>query len=293
MKAKRLYIHIDKRQNYPTKRKKPRNEFQMLQDEIEQMKKDGVLENLSQSAYDRLMQNIRGRLNSYLQKQYRKSTSWYSTEFKRHFRKAKKDVTERAFGLKTFRIEDLNPKFSDAYKKALAYSLSLIKTRSEEDMLKLQNRFYNWITLPQVRDKESLHKLTKLPSDKKTKLLLRDQSNKLSGSLDRITAEHFKAICFQWKTRRDNRVAGDPSGKYPNADDNSTTHGNHYARRDKFWYFKDTPKYILDQLNLAKFEGKAEDIPDGLPSEPINCRCWMKTFYRVEDLPSELVKWRD
>lgn len=274
------------------KKRKYRNSYEILQDDLMNLKKEGVLDSLPQSSYEKLMQNVRGKLKSFLLRDLKRKYDFFSSNFKKNFMQAKKEAFSRATGIASYKIDDLNPAFREEYKKALSYSLSLIKTRSEEEMLKLQNRFYNWITLPSVRDKEELYKLTKLPSDKKTKLLLRDQNNKLSANLDIIVAKHYGAICFEWKIRRDNRVAGDPKGLYPKVNAQSKYHGNHYERAGKFWYFSNMPKEIKNQLNLKAFEGSEKDIPDGLPGIPINCRCWMKTYYRLEDLPEKLLKLR-
>ncbi|HDZ5024824.1 TPA: hypothetical protein RTG57_001780 [Campylobacter jejuni] len=192
-------------------------------------------------------------------------------------------------GLSTYKLSDLNLDFKKQYKSQLVYSLNLIKSQNEENLNKLKNRFYDWVNLKTVGDdKVKLQSLTKLPrSDKKIRFILKDQTNKLSASMDGLVADRYNPIAFQWKTRNDNKVVGKPGGKYPGKGVPGI-HGDHWARKDQYYYFEKNENVKF--LNVSKFKGKASDIKDGMPGIPIGCRCYAKFIYTLEDLPKDLVK---
>lgn len=91
-------------------------------------------------------------------------------------------------------------------------------------------------------------------SKRRAELIARDQTSKLTGTLNKVRQEAIGITEYIWRTSKDSRVSGDPSGKYPDADKNSTFHGDHYARDGKRFKWSEPP-------------------PDGHPGEPGFCRC--------------------
>lgn len=202
----------------------------------------------------------------------------------------KSDLKRNSRGLASYRLKDLDPKFKELYQQYSANCLNLITSLNEEEKQKVYNRFYNWLTLESsgVKNKEHLRELTRIRPNKRSRFIMRDQSNKLTSAMDYTVSRAYKAIAFQWKTRYDDRVVGKPGGLYPKG---SSKHGNHYKRRDKFYYYHENlTDAIRSQLNLKAFEGAAEDLHDGLPGMPIGCRCYAIHYYRVKDLPKKLLK---
>lgn len=270
---------------------KKKNKLEKLRGTLEKYKNYGFFKTSNSIFFEK----TQDRISKVLQEEFNKLFSKEKINAQRWLRKKflnlrDKSIFERNIGLSTWRLKDLNPVFREEYQKAIVNSLGLIKTQNEENMLKLKRRFFDWVTLQSQEvkgDAVTLKSLVKLPKDKKVKFILKDQTNKLASAMDSIVAKEFKAIAFQWKIRKDNRVVGKPGGVNPKG---SKVHGNHYIRSDKWYYYKQTP--YLKELNLSKFAGSAEDIEDGLPGFPIGCRCWAKNVYRLEDLPKELVKWK-
>jgi SPP1 gp7 family putative phage head morphogenesis protein len=82
----------------------------------------------------------------------------------------------------------------------------------------------------------------------RAKLIARDQTSKFNGSLNRIRQQQAGITEYRWSTSHDERVRGNPDGKYPNA------RPSHWAREDKVFAWDKPPS-------------------DGHPGEPINCRC--------------------
>jgi uncharacterized protein with gpF-like domain len=91
-------------------------------------------------------------------------------------------------------------------------------------------------------------------TQRRAKLIARDQTSKLTGTLNQVRQESIGITEYIWRTVQDARVAGDPSGKYPDADKDSKFHGDHYHRNGKRFRW-DTPP------------------PDGHPGQPGFCRC--------------------
>lgn len=80
----------------------------------------------------------------------------------------------------------------------------------------------------------------------KARLIARDQIGKLYGQVNAARQQDLGVTHFIWRTVRDDRVRGDPDGKYPKAEP------SHFDREGKTYAY--------------------DDPPDGeLPGEPINC----------------------
>lgn len=273
-----------------TAKQKRRSAYDILRDDLQEYKKDGLLDNPSPSFMQKLSARINSTLKSLIGRVNRDQSRLFSVDFRKNFLFAKKELPERHFGIRAYKLKDLEPYFQRAYQTRMQSSLDLIKSNNTILLAKLQKRFLDWTTMADYRTKEDLLEATKLPKDKHTRFIVRDQSNKMTAAMDDIIADKYKAIAFQWKTRNDNRVAGKPGGLYPSVDKDSDKHGDHWSRRDKFYYYSNIPQSIKRRLKLKKFAGSDKSLKDGMPGTPIGCRCYAKNFYYIEDLPSELVE---
>lgn len=88
-------------------------------------------------------------------------------------------------------------------------------------------------------------------------LIARDQLNKLNGVLSKERQTSIGVRRYVWRTSLDERVRGNPAGRYPNA------FPSHWDREGKI------------------FEWETPPI-DGHPGEAINCRCYAEPI--IEDL---------
>lgn len=98
--------------------------------------------------------------------------------------------------------------------------------------------------------------------EKRAKLIARDQVGKLYGQINASRQKDLGVRRFRWKTTGDERVRGDPSGKYPDAD------SSHYDWDGEIFSYDDPPQ--------------DEDGNPVLPGEPILCRCWAEPI--LEDV---------
>jgi SPP1 gp7 family putative phage head morphogenesis protein len=85
-------------------------------------------------------------------------------------------------------------------------------------------------------------------SNKRAKLIARDQLASFNASLNKARQKQVGVKKYIWSTSMDERVRGNPSGKYPEAKP------SHWAREGKTYSWSKPPV-------------------DGHPGEPINCRC--------------------
>ena len=121
-------------------------------------------------------------------------------------------------------------------------------------------------------------------SNKWQNMIIRDQQHKLVSNMTYITAMKNDAIGFIWKNRKDIRVVGNPSGLYPSG---NKMHNNHWKREGKLYLFRDSAALKKGLIKKTKDVQYADEIEDGLPGIPINCRCTMRLIYRLYEIPAE------
>ena len=265
-----------------------KTELDELYEQLLEAKKDGLLEAPSQSFFDRIQSNISGCFNRLYVRQFNFLSSKFNLPFRKSYYTAKKRI-KASLGVRGYRFNELTPEFQSIYKRAQATSLALIKTQTEQQMLKMKSRLLDWVNLETFGgNKDSLKEAVKLEKNRYLETILRDQTGKLNASMDLAAATHFDAIAFIWRTHKDNRVVGKPGGLYPKGNE---MHGNHYERDGKVYYYKSAIKEINEaNISLASFDGCADDFleKDGMPGIPINCRCNAENIYRIQDLPKSI-----
>lgn len=99
----------------------------------------------------------------------------------------------------------------------------------------------------QIRDKIDV-------SARRAELIAVDQVGKLNGQLSAQRAQDLGVTHFFWRTLNDERVRGNPDGRYPDAQP------SHWLRNGKRYAYADLPK--------------GKDGEPELPGTPINCRCY-------------------
>lgn len=85
-------------------------------------------------------------------------------------------------------------------------------------------------------------------------LIARDQIGKLTSQMMMTRHQDLGMKRYRWRTSRDERVRGNPGGKYPKA------RPSHHRREGKIYRYKKPP------------EG-------GHPGEAIRCRCWAEPVF--------------
>lgn len=100
------------------------------------------------------------------------------------------------------------------------------------------------------------------PAQNHAELIARDQVTKFNGQLNQLRQREVGVEKYIWSTSKDERVRGNPSGKYPDADP------SHWEREGKIFSWDDPPE-------------------DGHPGEPIQCRCIAIPVINLEQLAGE------
>lgn len=260
--------------------------------EVSKLKEQTDITKLSHSGKKRLLT----LLSQALKTQNRSNLMRFSAIFTKSLKKSYISYTKRGFeennkGLKGWRLNLLKDDLRRELKGRINNSLMLIKTQDEQRMSILKTRFLSWLAetesgkSPNIKETLKVsHEIRK--NDRHYRMILADQTRKMIGNFDNIVANKYQALGFFWKTRRDNRVTGKPGGKNPKGNE---MHGDHYARQDKFYFYHNNWAIQQRLINTNHKLFKWADFEDGLPGQPINCRCYAYNIYELEDIPKELL----
>ncbi|WP_300742895.1 hypothetical protein [uncultured Brachyspira sp.] len=232
--------------------------------------------------YDKVLKSVNKEVRSKLKNEYNQFI--------------KKGVFRTAPSLQKYKIEDLKPDFRKELESRINVSLSYIKTQDQNTIEEIKNRLMNFASIPHPnKDLKELEydfwndvlpeKAKKnYKTNKWQNMIIRDQQHKLVSNMTYITAMKNDAIGFIWKNRKDIRVVGNPSGLYPSG---NKMHNNHWKREGKLYLFRDSAALKKGLIKKTKDVQYADEIEDGLPGIPINCRCTMRLIYRLYEIPAE------
>ncbi len=177
-------------------------------------------------------------------------------------------MLERAgFALPTNRDIIARQGLTEALDALTAENASLVTKMSQEYIDRIQRAVLdNYLTGKYVGNGGVLKELGRISgiTKKRAKLIARDQSNKIHGTVTRLQAQATGSAGYEWNNVRDERVRGNPSGKYPNSK------YNHWDRDGEYFLWKPMKNPPISP------NGKPFRQPpkDGMPGEPINCRCF-------------------
>ena len=232
--------------------------------------------------YDKVLKSVNKEVRSKLKNEYNQFI--------------KKGVFRAAPTLQKYKIEDLKPDFKKELESRINVSLSYIKTQDQNTIEEIKNRLMNFASIPHPnKDLKELEydfwndvipeKAKKnYKTSKWQNMIIRDQQHKLVSNMTYITAMKNNAIGFIWKNRKDIRVVGNPSGLYPSG---NKMHNDHWKREGKLYLFRDSAALKKGLIKKTKDVQYADEIEDGLPGIPINCRCTMRLIYRLYEIPAE------
>ena len=232
--------------------------------------------------YDKVLKSVNKEVRSKLKNEYNQFI--------------KKGVFRTAPSLQKYKIEDLKPDFKKELESRINVSLSYITTQDKNTIEEIKNRLMNFASIPHPnKDLKELEydfwndvipeKAKKnYKTSKWQNMIIRDQQHKLTSNMTYITAMKNDAIGFIWKNRKDIRVVGNPSGLYPSG---NKIHNNHWKREGKLYLFRDSAALKKGLIKKTKDVQYADEIEDGLPGIPINCRCTMRLIYRLYEIPAE------
>lgn len=193
----------------------------------------------------------------------RLASKWV-TEISREGRERLEGNIARALGLDMTHIFD-DKAVMDAAELMSVEARSLITSIPEQYLASVQQAVtHNYMQLPLPEGRSLTEHIQQLAgvSASRARLIARDQSSKINTAINQARQTSIGIEEYIWRTARDRRVAGNPSGPYPHG---SAAHGNHYAREGKRFRWDKPPA-------------------DGHPGYAINCRCWAEPIIDVNKL---------
>jgi len=142
---------------------------------------------------------------------------------------------------------------------------TLIKTIPEQYLGQVARAVYdNYTGAPQPEGRTLLQQMQQLQkgTKRRAELLARDQTKKLTSALTQARQESIGVTEYIWRTSKDERVVGNPSGLYPKG---GKMHGDHFHRNGKKFKWSEPPA-------------------DGPPGHAINCRCYAEPIIDLDML---------
>lgn len=129
-------------------------------------------------------------------------------------------------------------------------NVGLIKSIPQEKTAAFKNELVLLITQDANRKtiQEAIDKYVTHAKGKPS-VIARDQIGKLNGQLNEYRQKQLGGKRYRWRTAKDSRVAGNPSGRYPKAKP------SHWHRDGKVYLWANPPK-------------------GGHPGQRVQCRCW-------------------
>jgi SPP1 gp7 family putative phage head morphogenesis protein len=108
-------------------------------------------------------------------------------------------------------------------------------------------------------------------SARRAELIARDQIGSLNAKLAQAKQTELGVKKYIWRNSQDERVVGNPSGKYPKGNER---HGDHWSREGKVFDWGNPPH-------------------DGHPGEAIQCRCTAEPVWFEEDVDAPAAEESD
>jgi SPP1 gp7 family putative phage head morphogenesis protein len=119
--------------------------------------------------------------------------------------------------------------------------------------------------------RKEIRKVNKDINKTRANLIARDQVGKLNGQLTKRRQQDAGLDWYIWSTAQDERVRGNPTGKYPKAVP------SHFIMNGKVCKWNDNTVYSDDGgKTWKKRTGK---MPIAIPGEEIQCRCTALAFF--------------
>jgi uncharacterized protein with gpF-like domain len=105
-------------------------------------------------------------------------------------------------------------------------------------------------------------------SKNRAKLIARDQTSKLTGLVNQTRQQSIGIEAYIWRTVKDQRVVGNPGGKYP---EGNKAHGDHHMM-EGVWCKWDDPTVFSRDGGKTWIKRPAQ-APKSSPGQDIQCRC--------------------
>lgn len=174
-----------------------------------------------------------------------------------------KEVVERVLKVDPFEYE---PWLVPEARNWVTENVSLIKSVGRDYLGDVEKIIYRMVR-EGASLKDTRNELVKRfdVSRNRARLIARDQVSKFNGQLTHIRQVNIGVKEYEWKTVEDQRVRGNPAGKYPKAVP------SHYVMEGLKCRWDD-PTIYFDK-DRKKWVKRTGNMPKTHPNEEIQCRC--------------------
>lgn len=175
-----------------------------------------------------------------------------------------------------------DPTVGDALAVGGMEAANLIKTIPNEHLGKVARAVAdNFSGRPLPENRSLLQQIQHIGgvSEKRAKLIARDQTAKMAGALNRVRQQSIGVDEYIWRTVKDRRVVGKPGGLYPKG---SKGHGNHYIMEGVHCKWGDPTVYSKD--NGKTWKKRTAEMPKNHPKDDIQCRCHSEAVVEVDKI---------
>lgn len=203
--------------------------------------------------YNSLLKTYKAMSEDFVEKMYKESKKKFMKQFKKSFGiDAFEVLSERGLKEEFLRQVDANVSLIQTIPSTYFDQISKLVVLNFSGQKEIEGGLITAI--------QDLTGVTK----KRAKLIARDQSMKCVSTFNEMRFRNLGSDRYIWRNSRDERVAGNPNGRYPEVDPKSKYHGNHWEREGKIFYWNHPP-------------------PDGHPGMAINCRCYAEPIFEEEE----------
>ena len=230
----------------------------------------------------------KGNVASQMRIEFSELSEYWNSEFNEFAKKTaekmvKQTAKENAILLKSQGFSDFTKISTNALKTALKAeinkNIALIQSIPREQILRYENTIFdNIANLDRQGVKETIlqiEKKLKVADNialRRAKTIARDQTKKACETLAQTMAQDSGFEYYVWITANDERVSGNPNGKYPNLK------GGHWKLNNRIYRY-DTPTAIIDSYGTC-----------GTCGERVNCRCTSGAVYLMPNETLRLVR---
>ena len=154
--------------------------------------------------------------------------------YRTHLKSLDIEASPKSFLL---RVNDYSPALQNAIQDFTRENISLINSVATEYIDKVEKIVLNGIRSgTRVEEIANSIKMSSNISMNRAKFIARDQIGKFNGSLSKTRQTSLGIKKYTWRTSRNERVRGNPSGLYPDA------HPSHFAREGKVFEWDKPPE---------------------------------------------------
>lgn len=228
------------------------------------------------SRLTRLIKEVRGKINSQFDRQrLLKKIALIIARADREHKEVFKKAINYGFGIDIAKL----PEFK-AYKQfinmAIKKNLNEITSLKETTLNNLERSLRTSIekgkSIEQVRIEM---RASGQVSKKKATMIAREEIKNVTTMLTKKRFLNVDIKMVEWLTSGDERVRGNPSGRYPNV------RPSHYIMNRKIVRLDDPTVYSEDGI---KWKKRTADMPKDFPGDAIGCRCDMIPYERLDEV---------